>query len=100
MLGTHGQAKGEKDWGWVGQGRVVEGKWRQLYLNNNKKRKKFIILNRTSRQLLNDSYDFDLFYGIAYSLLILNVFWLLKLLCFFLLFHNLFFHMNIQSHFR
>ena len=27
-------------WGWVGQGRVVEGKWRQLYLNNNKKRKK------------------------------------------------------------
>ena len=24
-------------WGWVGQGVVVEGKWRQLYLNNNKK---------------------------------------------------------------
>ena len=23
--------------GWVGQGKVVERKWRQLYLNNNKK---------------------------------------------------------------
>ena len=27
-------------WGWVGQGRVVAGKWRQLYLNSNKKKKK------------------------------------------------------------
>ena len=25
-------------WGWVGQGKVVAGKWRQLYLNNNKKK--------------------------------------------------------------
>ena len=24
-------------WGWLGRGEVVEGKWRQLYLNNNKK---------------------------------------------------------------
>ena len=24
-------------WGWVGWGQVVTGKWRQLYLNNNKK---------------------------------------------------------------
>ena len=24
-------------WGWLGWGAVVEGKWRQLYLNNNKK---------------------------------------------------------------
>ena len=23
-------------WGWVGRGKVVVGKWRQLYLNNNK----------------------------------------------------------------
>ena len=22
-------------WGWVGQGKVVAGEWRQLYLNNN-----------------------------------------------------------------
>ena len=27
-------------WGWMGQGKVVAGKWRQLYLNNNKKRKR------------------------------------------------------------
>ena len=24
-------------WGWVEQGKVAVGKWRQLYLNNNKK---------------------------------------------------------------
>ena len=23
-------------WGWLGRGEVVEGKWRQLYLNNKK----------------------------------------------------------------
>ena len=39
------KAKGGKiqggSWGWVGQGGVVVGKWRQLYLNNkNKKEKK------------------------------------------------------------
>ena len=37
------KAKGGKieggRWGWVGQGKVVAGKWRQLYLNNNKKKK-------------------------------------------------------------
>ena len=27
-------------WGWVGWEKVVAGKWRQLYLNNNKKKKK------------------------------------------------------------
>ena len=27
-------------WGWVGQGGVVGGKWRSLYLNNNTKIKK------------------------------------------------------------
>ena len=44
------KAKGEKDgrWevGWVGQGKVVTGKWRQLYLNNNdnnNKRKETLI---------------------------------------------------------
>ena len=26
-------------WGWLGKGGMVGGKWRQLYLNNNKKRK-------------------------------------------------------------
>ena len=26
-------------YGWVGWGRVVVGKWRQLYLNNNKNKK-------------------------------------------------------------
>ena len=41
-------------WGWVGQGRAVAGKWRQLYLNNNKKKiylkeyKKFKLLKRMS----------------------------------------------------
>ena len=25
-------------WGWVGWGKVVVGKWRQLYLNNNNRR--------------------------------------------------------------
>ena len=25
--------------GWLGRGRVVGGKWRQLYLNNNKKKR-------------------------------------------------------------
>ena len=27
-------------WGWVGQGDMVGRKWRQLYLNDNKKKKK------------------------------------------------------------
>ena len=27
-------------WGWVGQGTVVAGKWRQRYLNNSKKKKR------------------------------------------------------------
>ena len=31
-----GRLKGKK-WGWLGWGVVVEGKWRQLYLNSNKK---------------------------------------------------------------
>ena len=35
------KAKGGEDWGWdtgmIGVGGVVRGKWRQLYLNNNKK---------------------------------------------------------------
>ena len=33
-------------WGWVGQGKVEAGKWRQLYLNNNlpkKKKKKLLV---------------------------------------------------------
>ena len=34
-----GRIKGRK-WGWLGRGGVVEGKWRQLYLNNNKKTSK------------------------------------------------------------
>ena len=29
-------------WGWVGQGGVVGGNWRQLYLNNNKKKRNSI----------------------------------------------------------
>ena len=28
-------------WVWAGQGKVVVGKWRQLYLNINKKGKKY-----------------------------------------------------------
>ena len=31
------KTKGGTDGGWVGQGKVVVGKWRQLYLNNDKK---------------------------------------------------------------
>ena len=31
-----GRIKGG-DWGWLGWREVVGGKWRQLYLNNNKK---------------------------------------------------------------
>ena len=31
-----GRIKGG-EWGWLGLVRVVGGKWRQLYLNNNKK---------------------------------------------------------------
>ena len=31
-----GSIEGET-WGWVRQGKVVVGKWRQLYLNDNKK---------------------------------------------------------------
>ena len=31
-----GRIKGER-WEWVGWQKVVVGKWRQLYLNNNKK---------------------------------------------------------------
>ena len=27
-------------WGWLGRGKVVMGSWRQLYLNNNKKKLK------------------------------------------------------------
>ena len=27
-------------WGWAGRGKAVAGKWRQLYLNNTKKRLK------------------------------------------------------------
>ena len=45
--------KGPMDWGWevgwVGQGKVVTGKWRQLYLNNNdnnNKRKETLMLGR------------------------------------------------------
>ena len=34
-----GKIKGVR-WGWVGWVKVVAGKWRQLYLNNIKKRKK------------------------------------------------------------
>ena len=34
-----GRIEGGK-WEWVGQGKVVEGKWRQLYLNKNKRKKK------------------------------------------------------------
>ena len=54
--------KGMQDRGWKvgmgGQGEVVGGKWRQLYLNNNFKKKKFSFLtvcrliwrNKTSQQ--------------------------------------------------
>ena len=35
--------KGGK-WGWLRWGRVVGGKWKQLYLNNNKKKLKKINL--------------------------------------------------------
>ena len=35
-------------WAWVGQGKVVVGKWRQLYLNiNKKKERKKRKLNKT-----------------------------------------------------
>ena len=38
-----GRIKGGK-WGWLGSGGVVGGKWRQLFLNNDKK-----IFKETSR---------------------------------------------------
>ena len=31
------QAKSGQDWGWEGEMAGVEGKWKQVYLNNNKK---------------------------------------------------------------
>ena len=34
-----GRIKGGR-WGWLRWGEVVRGKWRQLYLNNNKKTSK------------------------------------------------------------
>ena len=36
-----GRIEGGK-WGWLGSGRVVRRKWRQQYLNNNKKIKVYI----------------------------------------------------------
>ena len=33
-------------WGWMGWGKVVVGKWRQLYLNNNKNKNKYIEENK------------------------------------------------------
>ena len=42
--GPMDKAKGRRieggSWGWVEWGKVVVGKWRQLYSNNNKKRLK------------------------------------------------------------
>ena len=32
-----GQDRGYRRWGWLGRGKVGVEKWRQLYLNNNKK---------------------------------------------------------------
>ena len=41
---TRTKPKGDRiesgSWGWVGWGKVVGGKWQQLYLNNNKKRER------------------------------------------------------------
>ena len=38
--GPMDKAKAGKDCGWEGQGKVVVGKWRQLYLNKNFKNAK------------------------------------------------------------
>ena len=37
-------------WGWVGQGKVVVGKWRQLYWNNNKENIKKKCKKRNSNE--------------------------------------------------
>ena len=49
-------------WGWLGLGGLVEGKWRQLYLNNNKKckKKKQIKKSRTSLEGSQNTVDGDL----------------------------------------
>ena len=44
-----GQDQGGK-WGWLEWGRVVEGKWRKLYLNSNKKVKKNLHRGQTNNK--------------------------------------------------
>ena len=40
-------------WGWLGWGGVVGGKWRQLYLNNNKKCGKRKEMNQTKKEMIS-----------------------------------------------
>ena len=55
-----GRIEGER-WGWLGCGGVVEGKGIQLYLNNNKKRKKFYSFNNIKKEMFLKKWKKEFF---------------------------------------
>ena len=42
-------------WGWVGRGKVAVVKWRQLYLNNKKERKRRMNVNEMKRKIITQT---------------------------------------------
>ena len=61
-------------WGWLEQGKVVVGKWRQLYLNNNKTK----CTKRNKGKEINLSYYTKNFFDIQYFQLLRYIYFFRK----------------------